>query len=190
MRVITGSAGGRKLKTPENYDIRPTSDTVKESLFNILQFDIEGRKVLDLFAGTGQLGIEALSRGALSAVMCDIDRNAYRAERRNTEKLGFTDKAEIYCCDWHVAVRKLTDRRISFDLIFLDPPYRMSDLRDVLENIFPLLREDGLVIVEHEAGKPFLYGECYEITDERRWGFCGVSFLQKVTGNAIPEKKE
>ena len=78
MRVITGSARGRKLKTPENYDIRPTTDNVKEALFNILQFDIEGRRVLDLFAGTGQLGIECLSRGAASATFVDKDRDALR----------------------------------------------------------------------------------------------------------------
>ena len=190
MRIIAGTARNRRIDAPEGTNTRPTLDRVRENLFNILQTRIQSSTVLDLFAGSGALSLEALSRGALSAVMCDIDRNAYRSERRNTEKLGFTDKAEIYCCDWHVAVRKLTDRRISFDLIFLDPPYRMSDLREVLENIFPLLREDGLVIVEHEAGKPFLFGERYEITDERRWGFCGVSFLQKVTGNSIPEKKE
>ena len=76
MRVITGSARGRRLKTPDNYDIRPTSDNVKEAVFNILQFDVEGRRVLDLFAGTGQLGIEALSRGAASAVFIDRDRTA------------------------------------------------------------------------------------------------------------------
>ena len=85
MRVITGSAGGRKLKTPENYDIRPTSDTVKESLFNILQFDIEGRKVLDLFAGTGQLGIEALSRGAESCTFVDTSKKALDIVGKNIE---------------------------------------------------------------------------------------------------------
>ena len=83
MRVITGSARGRRLKTPENYDIRPTTDNVKESVFNIIQFDIEGRRVLDLFAGTGQLGIECLSRGAESAVFVDKDRAAGQIVRDN-----------------------------------------------------------------------------------------------------------
>ena len=86
MRVITGSARGRKLKTPENYDIRPTTDNVKEALFNILQFDIEGRRVLDLFAGTGQLGIEALSRGAAEAVFVDESRESVRIVKENLKE--------------------------------------------------------------------------------------------------------
>ena len=85
MRVITGSARGRKLKTPENYDIRPTTDNVKEAVFNIIQFDVEGRRVLDLFAGTGQLGIEALSRGAESCVFIDRDRKAVSLVKENLE---------------------------------------------------------------------------------------------------------
>ena len=88
MRVITGSARGRKLKTPETYDIRPTTDNVKEAVFNIIQFDIEGRRVLDLFAGTGQLGIEALSRGAAEAVFVDRDREAVRIVRDNLKTCG------------------------------------------------------------------------------------------------------
>ena len=90
MRVITGSARGRKLKSPENRDIRPTTDNVKESLFNILQFDIEGRRVLDLFAGTGQLGIECLSRGAAEATFVDRDKEAVRIVRDNLKSCGLT----------------------------------------------------------------------------------------------------
>ncbi len=90
MRVITGSARGRRLKTPEGMDIRPTTDNVKESVFNILQFDIEGRRVLDLFAGTGQLGIECLSRGAREAVFIDQSRDAVRIIRENLKTCGFS----------------------------------------------------------------------------------------------------
>ena len=90
MRVITGSARGRRLKTPEGMDIRPTTDNVKESVFNILQFDIEGRRVLDLFAGTGQLGIECLSRGAREAVFIDQSREAVKIIRENLKACGFS----------------------------------------------------------------------------------------------------
>ena len=90
MRVITGSARGRRLKTPENYDIRPTTDNVKEAVFNILQFDVEGRRVLDLFAGTGQMGIEALSRGAKSAVFIDRDRAAIGIVKENLKACGLS----------------------------------------------------------------------------------------------------
>ena len=99
MRVITGSARGRRLKTPENYDIRPTTDNVKESVFNIIQFDIEGRRVLDLFAGTGQLGIEALSRGAASAVFIDRRADAVRLVKDNLELCGLSDRASVRCGD-------------------------------------------------------------------------------------------
>ena len=97
MRVITGSARGRRLKTPDNYDIRPTSDNVKEAVFNILQFDVEGRRVLDLFAGTGQLGIEALSRGAASAVFIDRDRTAVQIVKDNLKTCGLT--GTVLCGD-------------------------------------------------------------------------------------------
>ena len=97
MRVITGSARGRRLKTPDNYDIRPTTDNVKEAVFNILQFDVEGRKVLDLFAGTGQLGIEALSRGAASAVFIDHDRAAVQIVKDNLKTCGLS--GTVICGD-------------------------------------------------------------------------------------------
>lgn len=90
MRVITGTARGHRLKTPENYDIRPTTDNVKESVFNIIQFDIEGRRVLDLFAGTGQLGIECLSRGAAEAVFIDENMAAVKIVKENLKTCGFT----------------------------------------------------------------------------------------------------
>ena len=93
MRVITGTARGRKLKTPENFDIRPTTDNVKEALFNIIQFDIEGRRVLDLFAGTGQLGIEALSRGAKSCVFIDESRDAVKIVKDNLKTCGLSGTA-------------------------------------------------------------------------------------------------
>jgi 16S rRNA G966 N2-methylase RsmD len=122
--------------------------------------------------------------------MCDSDRNASRVERKNTETLGFTDRAELFCCDWRQAVRKLAERGLRFDLIFLDPPYRMTDLREVFEGIAPLLTADGLVIVEHEAGESFLYGDGFTVTDERKWGFCGMSFLRKSGSEPQCEKPE
>lgn len=179
MRIIAGSARGRRIEAPEGRNTRPTLDRVRENLFNILQTRTASSTVLDLFAGSGALSLEALSRGASFAVMCDSDRNASRAERKNTESLGFTDRAELFCCDWRQAVRKLAERGSRFDLVFLDPPYRMTDLREVFGGIAPLLAADGLVIVEHEAGEPFLYGDGFTVTDERKWGFCGMCFLRK-----------
>ena len=144
MRVITGSARGRKLKTPDNEEIRPTTDNVKEALFNIIQFDIEGRRVLDLFAGTGQLGIEALSRGAASAVFVDRDRAAVRLVRENLRACGL--EGTVRQEDALSALR----REERFDLIFVDPPYDDGLYEPVLETIKSVdkLTEGGIIICE------------------------------------------
>ena len=144
MRVITGSARGRRLKTPETYDIRPTTDNVKEALFNILQFNIEGRRVLDLFAGTGQLGIEALSRGAKSALFVDADREAVRIVRENLKTCGLT--AEVRQQD---ALSCLREGGV-YDLIFVDPPYDAGLYAPVLDTIKSVdnLSEGGIIVCE------------------------------------------
>ena len=150
MRVITGSARGRRLKTPENYDIRPTSDNVKEAVFNILQFDVEGRRVLDLFAGTGQLGIEALSRGAASAVFIDRDRTAIQIVKDNLKTCGLS--GTVLCCDSPSYLRSCG----RFDLIFVDPPYDSGLYGEVLGmiNQIDILSEGGIIIVEARQETP------------------------------------
>ena len=168
MRVITGSARGRRLKTPENYDIRPTTDNVKESLFNIIQFDIEGRRILDLFAGTGQLGIEALSRGAKSCVFCDESREAVKIVKENLKTCGLS--AEVY----QMNALDLLRRGGKYDLIFVDPPYDADLYRPVLEtvNLVDNLSDGGIIICEarretalpemiapYRKGKEYRYGK-------------------------------
>lgn len=150
MRVITGTAGGRRLKTPENYDIRPTTDNVKESVFNILQFDIEGRRVLDLFAGTGQLGIECLSRGAAEAVFVDESREAVKIVREN-----------LALCNFKAAVIQANSLEFiktcgKFDLIFIDPPYDAGLYENVLETInsVDILSDGGIMICEARRETP------------------------------------
>ncbi len=144
MRVITGTARSRRLKTPENYDIRPTTDNVKESLFNIIQFDIEGRRVLDLFAGTGQLGIECLSRGAESAVFVDESREAVKIVKENLKTCGMS--ATVMQTDARSFLRSCD----SFDLIFVDPPYDSDLYGEVLEiiNSVDILSDGGIIICE------------------------------------------
>jgi 16S rRNA (guanine(966)-N(2))-methyltransferase RsmD len=144
MRVITGTARGRKLGEPKNMDIRPTTDKVKESIFNIIQFDIEGRRVLDLFAGTGQLGIEALSRGAKSAVFVDASNEAVKIVRANLAHCGLT--GEVVRDD---AVAFLS-RCGKFDLVFLDPPYQSGLMEAVLRKIiqFDILADGGIIVCE------------------------------------------
>ena len=184
MRIIAGKARGRLIEAPEGKNTRPTLDRVRENLFNILQMRIRGAAVLDLFAGSGALSLEAISRGAAKAVLCDIDRSANRIQHRNAETLGFSGQTEILLCNWKKAARLLEERGETFDLIFLDPPYRMTDLTEVAAALEGLLAEDGLVIVEHEAKQEVSFGAGFEKTDERKWGFCGMSFYRKAAADA------
>ena len=144
MRVITGSARGRKLKTPANADIRPTTDNVKESVFNIIQFDIEGRRVLDLFAGTGQLGIECLSRGAAEAVFVDQSAEAVKLVKENLKSCGMS--APVFREDALSFLRRCG----SFDLIFVDPPYDAGLYEPVLKTInsVDILSDGGIILCE------------------------------------------
>lgn len=149
MRVITGTARGRRLKTPDNYDIRPTTDNVKESVFNIIQFDIEGRQVLDLFAGTGQLGIECLSRGAAGAVFVDRDRDAVRIVKDNLKTCGM--KATVLQED----SISFLNHCGKFDVIFIDPPYDSDLYESALKiiNLVDILSEAGIIICEARREK-------------------------------------
>ena len=149
MRVITGTARGRRLKTPENYDIRPTTDNVKESVFNIIQFDIEGRRVLDLFAGTGQLGIECLSRGAAEAVFIDENTAAVKIVKENLKTCGFT--AAVLQQDALSYLRHCG----RFDLVFVDPPYDSGLYESVLETInsVDILPDGGIILCESRREK-------------------------------------
>ena len=149
MRVITGTARGHRLKTPENYDIRPTTDNVKESVFNIIQFDIEGRRVLDLFAGTGQLGIECLSRGAAEAVFIDENTAAVKIVKENLKTCGFT--AAVLQQDALSYLRHCG----RFDLVFVDPPYDSGLYESVLETInsVDILSDGGIILCESRREK-------------------------------------
>ena len=168
MRVITGKVRGRKLQTPSSYDIRPTADNVKEALFNILQFDVEGRRVLDLFAGTGQLGIECLSRGAAEVTFVDKDRRAAGIVRDNLKICGFD--AEVIQMD---ALKYLSGCG-QYDLIFVDPPYDSGLYAPVLQiiNSVDILSDGGIIICEtrretalpnmiapYQKGREYVYGK-------------------------------
>ena len=148
MRVITGTARGRRLFEPKDNSIRPTTDQVKEALFSVVQFDVPGRRVLDLFAGTGQLGIEALSRGAAECVFVDRDPAAVALVRKNLAVCGF--EAQVFRAD----ALGYVSRGGKFDLIFIDPPYHAGLYNDVLQNIFKfdILSVGGIILVESMRG--------------------------------------
>lgn len=145
MRVITGSAKGRKLITLEGEDIRPTSAKVKGAIFNSIQFDIEGRNVLDLFAGAGQLGIEALSRGARKAVFVDLSRESIRVVNDNLEHCRLKDNATVFNGD---GLSYLKTTREKFDIVFIDPPYKKQLALKALSLVLNVLNDGGIIVCE------------------------------------------
>ncbi len=153
MRVITGTAKGVHLKTLEGLDVRPTTDRVKEGMFSSIQFDLAGADVLDLFAGSGQLGIEALSRGARQAVFVDQSAESIKTVKENLQKTGFSDRAVVHLREAQRFLQFCPDN--AFDFVFLDPPYH----KDILIGILPLLagklRRNGKIICEHEKNLKF-----------------------------------
>ena len=152
MRVIAGKARGTQLKTPEGMLTRPTIDRVKEALFSIIQFDLPGARVLDLFGGTGQLGIEALSRGASQAVFVDAREEACRLIRENVRRCHLEQQAQVVRCDYMDYLKRSQEK---FDVIFLDPPYAEVFLENALKCIteIDILQSDGIMIAERPLGK-------------------------------------
>ena len=155
MRVITGKARGISLKTPDGMATRPTTDRVKEAMFSIIQFDVPGAKVLDLFGGTGQLGIEALSRGASSAVFIDERDDACKLIRENLKRTKLEGSSRVIRTDYANYLKKCTE---CFDIIFLDPPYAEVFLENSLNLIteIDILQSGGIIVAERPVGKELL----------------------------------
>ncbi len=153
MRVISGKVRGLKLNTPKNDDVRPTTDRVKESLFNIINSYIMDSEVLDLFAGTGSLGIECLSRGAAGCVFVDSSRESLQVVKSNIKKARMENESIVINTTYQDAIKKLSIQNKKFDLIFMDPPYYKDMFVDALSRIGEnnLLQEDGLIVVEHDS---------------------------------------
>lgn len=187
MRVITGSARGRRLKELEGMETRPTTDRVKEGLFNILQFDIEGRRVLDLFAGTGQLGIECLSRGAASAVFVDRRADAVKLIRENLKITELTDRARVVSGD---SMEYLKSIREKFDIVLLDPPYAAGLLEGAVAHLarFDILAPHGIIVAEHpaEMAMPALTAP-YRLHRTYRYGKIGLTVYRR-DGNQQTEE--
>lgn len=184
MRVISGSARGKKLKTLEGLETRPTLDRVKEAIFNILQFDLKETTVLDLFSGSGAIGIEALSRGAKEAVFCDKSNRAINIIKENLEATRLVSKAEIINKDYKEALQILKNENKKFNIIFLDPPYKSNYAVEAIKHIikYKLITEDGTIIVETDDENIINELEvCKEIEvyDTRKYGIAYVIFLRK-----------
>ena len=177
MRIISGSAKGRRLKTLSGEDVRPTTDKVKEAIFSAIQFDIEGRRFLDLFAGSGQMGLEAISRGAQTAVLVDSSQQSVKVCKENADSVGFTDNCRVVCSD-AVSFLNLTDD--IFDIAFLDPPYAAGLLEKCLKLVCNRMSEYGTVICEHP--KEVILPECvgdFKVFKKYRYGKINVTTYKK-----------
>ena len=169
MRVISGTAGGRRLKTLDGDATRPTTDKVKEALFSIIQNYIPGATVLDLFAGSGSLGIEAVSRGAQKAVLVDKSRNALSVIRQNVSALSFGECTEVIGAD-ALGFIETTDKL--FDIIFIDPPYSAGLYPKVFDGILKhgILKRDGILCIEYNNTVSFELPPQYEVFKTRQYG--------------------
>lgn len=182
MRITGGKFLNRRLLAPRGADTRPTTDKVRQALFNILGERTVGARFLDLFAGSGAVGLEALSRSARSAVFVEKSRPALEALRANLRALGAEERAEIIPLDWRSALRRLTSAGGPFDLVFADPPYRMSSPRsgeNLLFRLFPraTLRSDGLLILESFARDPPPEGDGLRLLRRAEYGQTALSFF-------------
>ena len=179
MRIISGQARGRKLTTLPGDNTRPTLDRTREALFNILQTRVFDAQVLDLFAGSGALALEAISRGAEFAVLADCSRKAMDSIRRNVEACRAQEKTRLLLCDWRRAVEQLTE---PFDLVFLDPPYRMTEVYGQAAALLferGLLSGDAVLVMEHASDAPLSLPEKFEVCDERVYGAAAVAFVRR-----------
>lgn len=184
MRIISGSMRGTKLYTLEGENTRPTLDRVKEALFSKINMMLEDAKVLDLFSGSGALGLESLSRGAKQAVLCDLSREAIKIIKQNIDKTRTLDNTVLLNCDYKRALENLKNEQ--FDIIFLDPPYKTNFAEEAVKIIYNmnLLKEDGLIILETDNKEKVINNldtQIIEIKDLKKYGRVYLLFLKFIS---------
>ena len=181
MRVISGKARGLKLNTPKNDDVRPTTDRVKESLFNMINSYIMDSEILDLFAGTGSLGIECLSRGANQCIFVDNSKESINIVKSNIKKARVENESIVLNLDFKSAINSLSLKNKQFDVIFMDPPYYKNMFSDALSAVDNnnLLKEDGIIVVEHDTVDKFPdnMGRLYK-SREKKYGNTTLTFYK------------
>ena len=181
MKIISGVYKGRRL---EGFDIegtRPTMDRVKESLFAIIQNSIKDAIVLDLFAGSGNLGLEALSNGAKYAYLVDKNKKAISTIKKNLDLLRVSNSI-IFNCDYQLALKNFFEKKIKFDLIFLDPPYNTDYIEKSIKLIEDnnLLNDDGIIVCESDAIDKIIYSDVFKKVKEKKYGDKYIVLLQKL----------
>ena len=183
MRIISGTARGTKLYTLNSLETRPTLDRVKESLFNIIQSEIKDSVVLDLFSGSGAIGLELLSRGAKKAILCDKSKEAIQIINKNVQKTHLQDKAEIYNMDFKTAIKKLKNQE--FDIIYIDPPYVTDYVKIAIEEIVKnkLVNTNTKIIIETDDEERILKqieNINVKVVDKRKYGRATIIFLEYI----------
>ena len=188
MRIIGGSARGRAIMAPAGSKTRPTQDYVRESLFNIIRWDVQEARVLDLFAGTGALSLEALSRGAEQAVMIDMDRDACNAIKKNMETSKLGERCRLVARDYRQAMSQLAREEQKFDVVFIDPPYKMENTGEMCAELYDLglLSDAFLIVVEHRRGMAPLLDLRFEAYDLRKYGDTEITFVRNARRSAEP----
>ena len=182
MRIIGGSARGRSIVAPAGSKTRPTQEYVRESLFNIIRWDLQDGRVLDLFAGTGALALEAVSRGAKDAVLIDMDRDACQAIKKNMETSRLGAQCRLIARDYEQAMAQLAREGQKFDVVFIDPPYRMENTGEICAALYDrgLLAEAFLLVVEHRRGCAPLLDARFEAFDQRSYGDTQITFARRA----------
>lgn len=182
MRVISGSARGHKLKAPEGLTTRPTTDRIKESLFNIIAADMYECRFLDLFSGSGAMGIEALSRGAKKAVFVDKDRKSVSVIRDNLKATKLEERAMVLNCDTALAIAKIGTLGEKFDIIFMDPPYNKGFIESTLTYIVKenILADDGYIIAEQSQGDEIPMIPELDVIRVKDYKITKMTFLSKA----------
>ena len=188
MRIIAGSARGRSIVAPPGEKTRPTQDYVRESLFNIIRWDVQDARVLDLFAGTGALSLEAVSRGAKEAVLIDMDRDACIAIKKNMETSRLGAQCRLLARDYRQAMDVLAREGQKFDIVFIDPPYRMDNTGEMCAELFDkgLLSDSFLIVVEHKRGMAPLLDLRFEAFDLRKYGDTEITFVRNANREETP----
>lgn len=180
MRIIGGEAGGRRIQAPEGRQTRPTAERVREAIFSMLGGDMVGDKVLDVFSGSGAMALEAVSRGAEHAFMCDSSRQAASVIRRNIDSLGYQSKTTLFARDWRLALSDMAGER--FTVVFIDPPYKKVEEYTAVASELEsrgLLAPGAWLVMEHEA-KTVLDGfsECFEPLKPHKYGDTAVTVFK------------
>ena len=183
MRIIGGRARGRTLVAPAGAKTRPTQDYVRESLFNIIRWDVEDARVLDLFAGTGALSLESVSRGAKSAVLIDMDRAACAAIKKNIGSARMEEQCRLIARDYRAAIELLAREGQVFDVVFIDPPYRMENTGEMCAELYDrgLLAPAFLLVVEHRRGCAPMLDARFDAFDLRSYGDTQITFVRRGT---------